>query len=283
MINEPCRMMSSRVALLCLATALAGCSRFASELDGVTTRELEPGPVEEKDMDWSCVSNEAGNPIMQNDGPPLDYTIQALDYTSGATPTHLRVRACYRADFTCARPATGFLPSDADGRVTLPLTEGFSGYLEIVSDDMVSTLFVFPGSLSQDLADVLQAAPVALLPLVALRAFGDAADLVLDPGAGVLSVNTYDCTGASAPGVRLQLERDATAVPFTFVDGLPIAHVDTTTEEGSAGFANVSPGVAVVKGYRGGAATEQMVGLESVLVRAAWVTVTALMPQFAAD
>jgi hypothetical protein len=279
MISKLCRMISPRAALLCAAAASpAGCTSFASELDGVTTRELQPGLAQ----DWSCVSSEAGNPIMQTNGPPRDYTIQALDYTSGATPIHLRIRACYRPDFSCARPATEWLPADAQGRVSLPLTEGFSGYLEIMSDDMVPTLFVYPGSLTQDLIDVLSEAPVALLPLQALLAFSDAASLELNPEGGVLSVNTYDCTGTSAPGVRLQIERNATAVPFTFVDGLPIAYADTTTDEGSAGFANVLPGVVVVKGYRGTSGPEEMMGLESVLIRAQWVTVTALMPQFAA-
>jgi hypothetical protein len=277
MNGDPCRILSRAALLSVVAASLTGCTRFASELDGVTTRELEP--VEEKDMDWSCVSAEAGNPIMQN-GPPLDYTIQALDFTNGATPAQLRVRACYRPDFACGRPATDFLPADAEGRVTLPLTEGFSGYLEVVSDDMVPTLFVFPAPLTPELTGVLSAAPLAMLPLSTLLAFGEAATLQLDPGSGVLSVNTYDCTGTSAPGVRLEL--NAAAVPFTFVDGLPIAFADTTTDEGSAGFANVLPGVVVVRGYRGADGPEQMMGLESVLIRAQWVTVTALMPQFAA-
>jgi hypothetical protein len=101
--------------------------------------------------------------------------------------------------------------------------------------------------------------------------------LDLDPGAGVVSMNTFDCVGPAAPGVRLEL--NAAAVPFSFIDGLPVAFRDTTTDDGAAGFANVLPGLVVVKGFRAG--TTDLIGLETVLVRAGWVSVSNLMPQFA--
>jgi hypothetical protein len=278
--DEHLWVSSGGIALLCVvATCLAGCTKFASELDGVSTTELQPGPVEDKDTDWSCVSTEAGNPIMQNNGPPLDYTIQALDFLSGGTPANMRMRACYRGDVACAHPATEYLPADAEGRVTLPLTEGFSGFLEIVTDDMVPTLLLFPAPLSPELVEALSTQTIALLPFDALAAFGAASAIDLSPEAGLLSVNAYDCTGAGAAGVRLEL--NAPAVPFTFIDGLPIAYSDTTTDEGTGGFANVFPGLVFVRGYRAG--TDDMVGLESVLIRAQWVTVTSLMPQFAGE
>jgi hypothetical protein len=40
----------------------------------------------------------------------------------------------------------------------------------------------------------------------------------------------------------------------------------------------VLPGLVVVKGFLGG--SQDLVGLEAVQVRAGWVTVAALMPQF---
>jgi hypothetical protein len=278
--DEHRRLTSGRVALLCAAAAsLASCTKFASELDGVTTPELRTEPVDDKDTAWNCLSTEAGNPVMQNNGPPLDYPIQALNYLSGATPANMRIRACYRGDVACAHPATDYLPADAYGVVTMPLTVGFSGFLEIVTDDMVPTLFVFPAPLTPELTRSLSAAPVALLPVDALLAFGAAAAINLDPGAGVLSVNAYDCTAVAAAGVRLEL--NAPAVPFTFVDGLPIAFTDTTTDEGNGGFANVFPGLVIVRGFRAG--TQDIVGLETTLIRAQWVTITSLMPQFAGE
>jgi len=255
----------------------SGCTKFASDLDtspdgpgpGMQTLELDPG-------DWSCVSEEAGNPVMNPNGAPLEYHMEARDYLTGLTPANLRVRACFRPDVACMRPATDWLTPDGAGVVTLPLNVGFSGYLEIEGDDEVPTLFVFPAALNLELVQALEAVPVSLLPPAALFAFGEAAKLELDPGAGIISINTFDCVGPAAPGVRVEL--NAAAVPFSFVDGLPIAFEDTTTDDGAAGFANVLPGLVVVKGFRAG--TQDLIGLEAVLVRASSVTVTALMPQF---
>jgi hypothetical protein len=272
--RSPIGGRTSRTGSLLLLAASA-CSKFASELDpgdetGQQALQLDPG-------DWSCVSDEAGNPAMPADGPPIDYPIEARDFLSGQTPTNLRIRACYRPDVNCTRPATDWSSPDAAGIVSLPLTEGFNGYLEITGDDEVSTLYVFPAPLSGELVSTLSPSIVPLLPPDALRAFGESSQLALDPNAGVVSVNTFDCAGPSAPGVRLEL--NVAAVPFAFIDGLPIAGFDTTTDEGSAGFANVQPGLVVLRGFRSD--TMAPVGLETVLVRSSWVTVCSLMPQFA--
>jgi len=262
------------VLALALFGAL-GCTKFASEEDGFPTTELAAS--EGVTTDFSCVAEEAGNPIMPGAGAPLDYSVLALDFVSGRTPTNMLIRGCYRGDIACARPATEPFAPDADGRVTLPLTEGFSGYLEITSDDMVPTMFVFPTALTPELAGTLGAMTVPMLPPEVLLAFAGGSQLELAPEAGVLAVNTFDCKGPFAAGVRLEL--NAPAVPFMFVDGLPLAFRDTTTDEGSGGFANVLPGLVVVRGFD--ANTMQEVGLETVPVRSQWVTVASLMPQFA--
>lgn len=269
-----CAGTLGRVALVSWLGA-SGCTKFASDLDtptdspGIQTLELDPG-------DWSCVSDEAGNPVMNPNGPPLDFPIEARDYLTGTVPTDLRIRACFRPDLTCMRPATDWLTPDESGSITLPLKEGFSGYLEITGKDEIPTLYVLPAALTPELVQALQSVTISVLPLDALLAFGEAFQLELDPGSGVVSMNTFDCTGPAAPGVRLEL--NASAVPFTFIDGLPVAFEDTSTDDGAAGFANVLPGLVVVKGFRAG--TQDLVGLETVLVRAGWVTVSNLMPQF---
>jgi hypothetical protein len=142
---------------------------------------------------------------------------------------------------------------------------------------MVPTILVFPAALTPELAAALGRITVALLPPDVLLAFAGASQLELDSDAGVLAINTFDCNGPFAPGVRLEL--NAPAVPFMFVDGLPLAYRDTTTDEGSGGFANVLPGLVVVRGFDAG--TMREVGLETVPIRSQWLTVTNLMPQFA--
>jgi hypothetical protein len=260
-----------------LMLGMSGCTRFASELD--VPLELDDDPLQTEVLPvepWGCVSDEAGNPLASPNGAPITLSIQARDFLSGRTPSNLLIRACYRADVNCVRPATDWLPPNPDGAVTLPLMEGFNGYLEIKGDDEVPTLFVLPAPLTPELVSILPDL-VTVLPLDALLAFGEASQLDLDPRAGVVSINTFDCSGPSGAGVRLEV--NTSAVPFSFVDGLPIAGLDTTSDDGTAGFANVLPGLVVVRGYWG----EQVapVGLETVLVRAMWVTVGSLMPQYA--
>jgi hypothetical protein len=276
--STPPHVSAGALASLALLAWLgaSGCTKFASDLDtttdspGVQTLELDPG-------DWSCVSDEAGNPAMNPNGPPLDFPVDVRDYFNGDTPTNLRVRACFRPDVACIQPATDWLSPDETGLVTLPLTEGFRGYLEITGEDEIPTLYVLPAALTPELVQALQAVTVTLLSLDALLAFGEVSQLELDPGAGVLSMNTFDCAGSVAAGVRLEL--NAAAVPFAFIRGLPEAGEDTTTEDGAAGFANVLPGLVVVRGFRAG--TTDQLGLEAVLVRAGWVSISNLMPQFA--
>lgn len=270
-----CRLARSRTALALVLLGASGCTKFADEQDGDVTTELAASQAVK--TDYSCVAEEAGNPIMPGEGLPLDYSVRAIDFVSGRTPTNMLIRACYRSDLGCSRPATSRIAPDAEGLVTLPLSEGFNGYLEITSDDMVPTILAFPAALSPQLASLIESMTVAMLPPDVLLGFAAASQLDLDPGSGVLSVNAYDCTGPYAAGVRLEL--NAPAIPFMFVDGLPLAFRDTTTDEGSGGFANVLPGLVVVRGFD--SATMQQVGLETVPVRAQWVTVASLLPQFA--
>jgi hypothetical protein len=260
-----------------LLLGMSSCTRFASELD--VPLELDDDPLDTEVLPvepWGCVSDEAGNPLPSPNGELLEFSIQARDFLSGRTPSNLLIRACYRPDVNCVRPATDWLSPNADGAVTLPLMAGFNGYLEVKGDDEVPTLFVLPAPLSADLISILPDV-VTVLPPDALLAFGEASQLELNPGAGIVSINTFDCSGPSGAGVRLEV--NTSAVPFSFVDGLPIAGLDTTSDEGSAGFANVLPGLVVVRGYWGERVAP--VGLETVLVRAMWVTVGSLMPQYA--
>jgi hypothetical protein len=261
-------------ALLASSLAASGCTKFASELD--VGDELGTQLLQSGGRDWSCVSEEAGNPVMSPNGPPIPYAVVVRDFLSGQTPANLRIRACFRPDVNCTRPATDWISADATGTITLPLREGFIGYFEIVADDVVSTIYMLPAPLTSELTTVLPVAEVTVLPLDVLLAFGEGSQLELDPAAGVVSINTFDCIGPSAPGVRLEI--NVAAVPFAFVDGLPLAGFDTTTDDGSAGFANVLPGLVVVSGFRSD--TMDRVGLETVLVRAMWVTVVSMMPQF---
>lgn len=253
-----------------------GCARFASEWD--ETDAAVAGELRPTAPDWSCVSEQArATPIAVTTPPPLQFSMQVVDFVTGAVPPGLRVRACYRVDVQCTSPLVSYTGPDAAGVVALPLKLGFNGFLELTANGMVPTLYFFPDALSPALVKLIEPVPMGLLSIASFGAFGASGQFLLDPQSGVVSMNAFDCNGPHAKGVRLELNVDG--LPFAFVDGLPVPFQDTTSEEGSAGFANVQPGLVVVKGYTGD--DSELVGLETVLVRSQWVTVGSLLPQFA--
>jgi len=262
------------LAWLCLGPG--ACTKFASEWD-LSEEDVERGLLA-ADPSWACVPDSAEpSPVMGPNPLPLDYSVFVVDFITGMTPRNLRVRACYRGDIDCVRPATDQLAPDENGIVVLPLSVGFNGFLELTGDDVVPSILVFPDSLFPELIAQLEPIPVALLTYQALLAFGESSQTMLDPQSGVISMNVFDCIGPDAANVRLEL--NVPALPFAFVDGLPIAFLDTTTEDGTVGFANVLPGLVVVRAFR--TETAELVGLETVLVRRGWLTFGNMMPQFA--
>ncbi|MET0413936.1 MAG: hypothetical protein ABW217_21685, partial [Polyangiaceae bacterium] len=79
-------------------------------------------------------------------------------------------------------------------------------------------------------------------------------------------------------GVRLAID-STSAVPYAFVDDLPVVGRDVTSESGIVGFVNVQPGILVVTAFPGG--EEQALRVDTMIVRSAWLTVGRLIPVFA--
>jgi hypothetical protein len=141
---------------------------------------------------------------------------------------------------------------------------------------MLPTLLFFSAPWSSQLLAQLERMPVRLLPLPSLQALGNTAHVQLDPSGGVVGVYTYDCAGTAAPGVRLEL--DPGAVPFAFVDELPVVDQDVTSEQGLAGFVNVPAGVVAVSSFAAG--QPEVLSVESLLVRSGWLSSMSLLPGF---
>jgi hypothetical protein len=263
----------------CLATTTLGCTKFASEFDSLEGEggdETRIAALEAAPGDWSCISD-APSRVADSSAPvPLTYAFRATDFVTGAAVSDVQVRACFRPDVGCDSPATPYLAPESDGKVRVKLDSGFNGYLEVTSEGMLPVLLFFAAEWSSEFLAALEQAPLQLLPVPALQALGDSARVQLDPGGGVLGINTFDCAGSSASGVRLEV--DSRAVPYAFVNDLPVLNQDVTSEQGLAGFVNVSPGVVVLRGFPQGSSSPLTV--ETLLVRGAWVTNVSLLPGF---
>jgi hypothetical protein len=282
----------ARASWFWLALLALSCTKFASELDQLDTAggALEGAPsLEPSGGDWSCLPGGNGPALSGAAGTganapavvemaaaraPLTYSFSVVDFVSAAPVERVRVRACFRPDVRCESPASAEVGPGSDGRVQVTTFGGFNGYLELVGEGMLPQLLFFSAPWSPVFLAQPQRQTVQLLPARALLALGDSARLPLDPESGVIAVTAYDCAGSAAAGVRLEI--DTGSVPYAFVDDLPVANQDSTSEQGLAGFVNVPPGVVVVSGFPHGRA--ETVSVESLLVRTGWLSSASLQP-----
>jgi hypothetical protein len=254
------------------------CTKFASELDQPEETQAVSAPVRQLAPvggDWSCVDAAAtGAP---EERLPLTYSFSVIDFVTDAPLADVRVRACFRPDVNCDSPLSEVLVPDAEGRVNVTAYAGFNGYLEITSAGMLPVLAFFAEPWSAAFLEQLEQLPVQLLPIASVQALGASARAQLDPASGMLALVTRDCQGVPAPGVRMQI--DTPAIAYVFVDDLPVANQDLTSDQGFVGFVNVTPGVVVVRGFAADRA--EPISVDSLLVRPGWSSTMNLLPSFA--
>lgn len=253
--------------------ALVGCSSFANEADVLTTDPAAPPAAESSSVSNCDASREVTDPLAYSEAPRLTLALNVLDISTRTVPSNLAVRACLITDLDCTRPITDTLQADATGIVTIPLAVGMTAYLEIEADGIAPALFPLPGTLSQELAALLQQQPLVVIPSGA-ESIAEPIRSQSEPTAGSVVVTVSDCAGQAAAGVRLEL--DTAAVPFSIVDGLLVMNRSTTTASAVAGFVNVTPGVAIIKGYR--VDTGQVFGEDAAPVRPGWDTLVRMLP-----
>jgi hypothetical protein len=258
--------LASRALAFAASILLAGsaCSSLASESDTLTGSAAD-GP-------WRCFESAGSRPNVN--AARFDYSMQVLDLATKRPPSNLNVRACALSDLTCSRPVTPAVGLNADGRVVLPLTLGFDGFLELTADDMGPTLSLFAEPLSRELATLMASQPTPMLSLESLQALQASLGAAISAQAGQIALTALDCNARPAAGMRVQVA--APAVPFAVISGLPVAQRDTTGADGIVGFVNVTAGVAVVNA--------SIVGLNAALdqrtlpIRSGWITQTTLLP-----
>lgn len=272
-------LRSSLRGAVLVASLLPGCTKFASELDRPAGEVEIADPLQPvSDLDWSCVPETQQPAVTANVNQPITYALQLANLVTQQPLTNATVRACFRADVGCSSPVGPTLTPDATGVVQLTLFEGFNGFLEIVAEGMVPTLAFFPSAWSSTLIPYMEQLPILLLPGLALPQLAVAAGVQVDTTSGLVSMYTYDCAGPFAAGVRLAID-SGSAVPYAFVNDLPVAGQDVTSEAGIVGFVNVQPGIVVVTAFPGG--DEQALSVDTMLVRTGWLTVGRLIPVFA--
>ncbi len=234
--------------------------------------ESNGAPLEPGGADWSCIAGGATvprpPPTNSEQAAAATYSVTITDFVTGRPVSGVQARACARVDIDCAMPLLANLTTSADGALRVRLFEGFDGFLEVVAEGMVPALLFLGGPLQGD----TQGFPAYLVPLSAAGALADAIGFPIDVQFGLIGFWTLDCVGLPAGGVLVS--NDAGGQIYNFVAGLPA--FQTSTADGIGGFINVPPGRVLIRGVlaNGG----QTMGVQSLLVRPGWISVSNLQP-----
>jgi hypothetical protein len=231
------------------------------------TQEQQPEPG----RDWSCLGDPPTPSRLVNSplgAQPLVQSLKITDLANGLVPPGVSVRACSQPDIDCVMPITERLTLDEEGWVTLPLYEGFDGYLEIEGDTIVPTLLIYSDPLTVEMQ--VDREPFAVVTRALLPRLSLATGVQQDPNLGLVHLRVFDCQRVAAPGVTFSINQED-AWRWYFVGELPTSLADETTESGLGGFINVAPGIALVNAELSGSPVS-IASDESVFVRAGWMT-----------
>lgn len=267
------RGLRAAYPLLLAAAALPACTEFADEDDlAPQNAELSNNPVgggggsaaAPLSPEWACLDGVAAAPNDALGNTTVTYTMLIVDTVSRATPPGLVVSACSPLDIECAAPMVDSVRPDADGRVRVRVPVNFAGFFEVLSDQTVPALLFMDGAIVRDTE-----APIMLVigqgPFTALT---QSQGVAVDPQMGHLLLRAFDCDREFAAGIRFTNDRGGQ--PFAFVDTLPVVGQTVTDAQGTAGFINVLPGVAIVESVR--ASDNLVTRTSSGRVRAGWFT-----------
>jgi hypothetical protein len=259
--------------VLVVAGSLPACTEFADGDDSLPPNtsvannplQGEGGSTSMGGPEWSCLGNAApATPPMELGDTDVTYTVFIADTITRQPPAGLVVSACSPLDIECTRPMADGITPDADGVVRARIPRNFAGFFRVLSDQTVpSTLFI-DGAVTED----TEASPMLLIGQGPFQVLTQSQGVAIDQQMGHLLLRAYDCNKELAPGIRFSSDRGGQ--PFAFVDGLPVVGQTVTDTEGTAGFLNVLPGLAVVQSVQvmGGALTRTASGR----VRAGWFT-----------
>jgi hypothetical protein len=251
---------------------LAGaCTELAPGSDtltiGVGSSRSDAGPV--GDVRWACLDETLPGGADRL-VPSVELTLPVTNIVSGRAPEGLSARACAKIDVGCAMPAAGPAAVEVDGAVHLDVPQGFDGYVELTSATTVPTMYFLNRQLMSDSVE-----PLNIIGQDAFAALAGQANVMLEAELGHLLVRAFDCAGAPADGV--QVSNNVGGLAFAFIDGLPIAGIDTTSAQGLGGFVNVPVGFAVLQGVL--VDGRRLLGTSNVVVRQGWLSYGDVEPR----
>lgn len=269
------RASGSGLSVLLALFALPACTEFADEDDIAATMELLPGGgsgglgMQGQDApEWACLNGEPAAPPVALGDTTVTFTIFIADTVSRQPPAGLTVSACSPLDVECAAPMVDDIRPESDGMIRAHVPRNFSGFFRIVSDATVpAVLYV-----DRPVVENVTAAPMLLITPPALQALSSRQNIAIDPQMGHLLLRAFDCNGTPAPDIRFA--NDKGGQPFAFIASQPVLGQTATDAQGTGGYINVLPGLAVVESVR--TVDGMITSTASGQVRAGWFTYLVL-------
>ncbi|HEY5375393.1 MAG TPA: hypothetical protein VIK01_17050 [Polyangiaceae bacterium] len=245
-----------RIALLALTASTLSCSvlidttpkQCSSDTDCANLGDAFAGSVCTANV---CVKPEALGPAgcpRVDASPNPTVTLSFSVSFAAAPPTNAQpfaILACKRLDTPCAGPV-GMAMAEPGVQIGLDVPTGFQGFLQVTNPDTVSAM-VFLGLPAQqdtrfwDLT-IPREGDVKLIGL--------ATSTTIDRTLGTLVMIARDCDRTPLAGVVASNSTDGTG--FYFSAMAPDKSLMATTDEGAAGFVNVSPGTSILSGTYNG-------------------------------
>ncbi|HEY8926914.1 MAG TPA: hypothetical protein VIU64_21170 [Polyangia bacterium] len=191
------------------------------------------------DPAWACLS---GSPPVSTQEPPYKLNVQVRGVVDQNPKAGVQAKLCRKLDVDCTSPiATGV--SDSGGNVNFTVDmKGFTGYVQVLADGYVPSLFFFNPPIDRDTTT-----PISLASTLENQGLLFTLGRQPSAGHGNVVISSRDCTGAPAAGVSYSSPNaDGMTSSFYTVSDLPTGAATATDAGGYGGLINLPIGAATV-------------------------------------
>lgn len=221
---------------------------------------------------WACLGN-VPEPV-ETPGATHIWSGRLIDIATREPPPDLNVKLCSNPDVECTNPLADGVPVASDGAVELVVPSGFEGYVELTSEAIAPAILSLGPPIVEDVVDV---APVELLPPGTVETLAVALDLPFNPMRGQALVLHQDCDANPSAGMVLSADTADQETLVLYIAGdLPDPNLTATLENGNAGIFNVPLGFTTLTSTRQD--TGEAVGSNVIFMRAGFLTYVSLAP-----
>ncbi len=211
---------------------------------------------------WTCVSVPVAPPSPLE---TLSYSLLVVEAASRDPLEGVLVRACDSRDLACANPVAGPVLTTADGRANFEVPGDFTGYAEVLRDDLVPSLTI----LNVDDPETTNIG-IGLFEPDFFATLGLVLGVSVTEQTSAFNVAMINCNGELSAGASFDVQGDDVGSKYYLIDNFPTLDATETDIGGVGGTVGIAPGVYDFVARVG--ETGEVITQSSVLVRAGWVS-----------